>query len=215
MSFNRTLVTRGLLVLGALIISVELATAQLPLELAVVVELNKLRADPAAYAQRLELRKTWYRGKDIARPDNFVVVKTSEGKVALNEAISVLRNTPKLPAVKLVAGMSSAAADQARDLSETGTASHEGSDGSSPDERIERYGAWEESCAETIAFAEFASAEDVISLLVIDDGVPDRGHRKALLNPIHHVVGVAVTKHPAYGQVCVITLAGGFVPKAK
>lgn len=202
-------------VAGLLIISTGAARAQLPLELAVAVELNKLRADPAAYAQRLELRKTWYRGKDIARPDNFVVVKTSEGKAALNEAIAVLRKTPKLPAVKLVAGMTSAASDHAKDLSETGNASHDGSDGSSPDERIERYGKWEESCAETIAFAEFAAAEDVVSLLVIDDGVPDRGHRKALLSPIHHVVGVAVTKHPTYGQVCVITLAGGFVPKTK
>jgi uncharacterized protein YkwD len=52
----------------------------------------------------------------------------------------------------------------------------------------------------------------VISLLV-DDGVPGRGHRKSLLDGAFKAVGVATGNHPNYTEMCVVEMAGGFQDK--
>jgi len=53
--------------------------------------------------------------------------------------------------------------------------SHTGSDGSSPSERISRYGTWSLS-GENLAWGP-TEARDALLALFVDDGIPDRGHR--------------------------------------
>jgi uncharacterized protein YkwD len=47
-------------------------------------------------------------------------------------------------------------------------------------------------------------------MLLVDDGVPDRGHREALLRPDYRVTGVACGYHSAYHNICVMTYADGY-----
>jgi hypothetical protein len=44
----------------------------------------------------------------------------------------------------------------------------------------------------------------MVMALLIDDGIPSRGHRKNILNPSYGLIGVAAGQHPEYRIVCVI-----------
>ena len=106
-------------------------------------------------------------------------------------------------------GLSHAAADHVRDSGSRGLVSHTGSDGSSFQARIERYGMWLGSSAENIAFGLKDPRELVIAQLV-DYGVEGRGHRKNLLDPFWHYVGIACGPHTTYSTMCVIDFAASY-----
>jgi uncharacterized protein YkwD len=179
------------------------------LEAAILEETNLLRKDPRGYAQKLIQLRPSYRGKLIHREGQASIL-TQEGVAALDEAIAVLKRAPKrLPRLAHAEGLSRAAADHARDLGRTGALGHTGSDGGGPDKRARRHGVWDGMVAENIAFGPTDSEEIVIGLLV-DDGVPDRGHRDILLTQELFFGGVACGPHPGYGTTCVMTYATSF-----
>ena len=106
-------------------------------------------------------------------------------------------------------GLARAAGDHVRDQGPVGGTEHRGTDGSDPARRMERYGQWRGAVAENIAYGENA-ARDVILQLLVDDGVPNRGHRDALLDPEWSTSGVACGRHRNYGQMCVMDYAAGY-----
>jgi len=55
---------------------------------------------------------------------------------------------------------------------------------------------------------------DIVRQLLIDDGEPDRGHRKNILNPTLSRVGIAVRPHTAYGFITVQEFTGVFTDNA-
>lgn len=167
-------------------------------------EIGQLRRNPARYATKLRAYRKRFEGK-LVRVEGRSDLRTHEGAPAVDEAIRALQNTRPLPALVRSRALSKAAADHARDLSRTGRVSHQGSDGSQPHDRIDRHGRWEGVVGENLSFAN-VPAEEVVLLLLIDDGVPNRGHRKALLNPSFRLVGLASAPH-RYGKVCVMTFA--------
>ena len=44
--------------------------------------------------------------------------------------------------------------------------------------------------------------------LLVDDGVPSRGHRKNIFNSEFNYVGIAVAGHPQYGKCCILDYSG-------
>ena len=60
--------------------------------------------------------------------------------------------------------------------------------------------------AEVITYGS-RTAADVVRQLVVDDGVPDRGHRTILFDPEFRFAGVACAPHPEYREACVVALA--------
>jgi uncharacterized protein YkwD len=192
---------------------VDEATYLSPLEKAVVHEINLARTAPKDYASFLEQFKKYYHEKLIKLPNETLII-TKEGVEALMEATRFLRSTKPVPLLKLSKGMSLGAKDHMKDLRSSGGSQHRGIDGSEPRDRVNRYGTWQKMISENIAFGHDRAKNIVISL-IIDDGVPHRGHRKNIFNSDFRVIGVACGEHPNYKTICVITFAGGYIEKER
>ena len=136
----------------------------------------------------------------------------NEGTKAVDEAIAFLEKQAPLPPFTLSAGLSRAAADHAADQGKTGQTGHSGSDRSTMRQRVERYSAWQKTIGENIAYGA-ESARDVIIQLIVDDGVPSRGHRVNIFNPDFLVVGIAFGPHPKFRTICVQNFAGGYTER--
>ncbi len=184
-----------------------------PLEKEVVQEVNLARTSPKSYASFLEQLKTYYKGKILNLPGETPVL-TQEGVVAVTEAIGFLRSLNPISPLDPSKGMSLGAKDHVRDLKWSGNSQHRGSDKSQPWERVNRYGTWQKGIGENIAFGN-DKARNIVMALIIDDGVPHRGHRKNIFNSNFRVMGVACGEHPHYQTVCVITFAGGYIEREK
>jgi hypothetical protein len=52
------------------------------------------------------------------------------------------------------------------------------------------------------------TALDIVMSLLIDEGVPDLGHRKSMLNPKLNAVGIGIAKHKVYRTNCVMDFGG-------
>ena len=182
------------------------------LEKNVLDEMNLARTNPKKYAEILQNELQYYDGKLIQK-ENRIAMRTREGKAAVKEAIAALLKTAALSPLAASAGMSLGARDHARDQSSGGTG-HSGSDGSSPYNRINRYGKWQKTAGENISYG-YNDGREVVLQLLIDDGVPSRGHRKNILNGQFAVTGIACGEHKTYKHLCVITYAGGFSEKKK
>jgi len=192
---------------------VEEATYLSPLEKAVVHEINLARIAPKDYASFLEQFKKYYHDKLIKIPNETPII-TEEGVGALIEAAKFLRSTKPIPLLILSKGMSLGAKDHVKDLSLLRGSQHRGSDKSQPWDRVNRYGTWQKVIVENISFGH-DRARNIVMSLIIDDGVPHRGHRKNIFNSDFRVMGVACGKHPHYKTVCVITFAGGYIEREK
>jgi uncharacterized protein YkwD len=109
--------------------------------------------------------------------------------------------------------MSAGAADHVRDQGPRGGTGHTGRDRSTPAARVNRYGRWFGVISESIQYGRAGSAHDVIADLLIDDGVPDRGHRENAFDPNVRVGGVSCGPHATYGQMCVIVHAADYAER--
>ena len=197
---------------------------------AVFDELNAARTDPAAYASKVEgyLELLGAGGDPLCMHDperagekDAPLLKTKEGAAAVRECAEALRKLGSgasggMPAVaaftNLSAPLSLAAAEHAADIGASGATSHDGADGSAPQDRIERHGEWAVTLGENLSFG-CRDASRIVCQLLIDDGVPSRGHRENTLNPRFTVVGIAVAPHAVYGTCCVVDFVGGYGPK--
>lgn len=176
-----------------------------PLEAEILAEMNLARSDPRRYARYVEELLPHFDGVLLRRPGR-VTIETNEGAGAVREAIRVLRGTRSVPPLVISKGMSEGARDHVRDQGKSGHTGHAGRDGSTAAQRVNRYGKWDVSVSENIAYGP-PSARDVVVGLIVDDGIPDRGHRTVMFNPASRVTGVACGRHPRFRQMCVITYA--------
>ena len=168
-------------------------------------ETNLVRRDPGAYASHLEAMLPLFDGMMMDRPGR-PMLRTEEGAAAVQEAIAALRARIPVPPLGWSKGLAGAAADHVRDQGPIGGLEHYGTDGSDPARRAERRGRWASGMAENIAYGE-NPARDVVIQLLVDDGVPDRGHRNNILNGNWGVEGVACGPHRDYRQICVMDYA--------
>jgi uncharacterized protein YkwD len=174
----------------------------------IVDETNQLRRDPSGYARKLEALRDYYDG-NVVRIPGQPAVEVTEGLPALVEAINVLKETDPVPTLRQFLALAQGATDHARDIGMAGDVGHYGSDGSAPLNRATRYHAFPAGSliGETISFGPPTSAEWHVIQLVIDDGVPNRGHRQALLNGEYRFTGVACEPHAVFRIVCVSVYA--------
>ena len=172
-----------------------------------IAEHNRVRQNPQSYIPILEayLASMNAQGNIPNGCGRNCTLLTNEGKPAVEEAIEFLRNQPAVGALTLSTGAAQAAKAHAQDQS-NGTIGHTGSDGSRPGERLARFGVQNSGSGENIAYGP-ATAQQVMLNLIVDDGVPDRGHRINIFSPNWTMAGAGCGPHAGYGTVCVIEYA--------
>lgn len=177
-----------------------------------VLELNKVRYNPAQYAElSMKWMNAFYDG-DLIKIPGKKIYKTEEGLSAFLECLEVLKTAEPAPILYPSNGMTKACELLVYDQSATGKTGHKGSGNSSPMDRAAPFGQFYGTYAENIHYGDCEPTFIVISLL-IDDGVKSRGHRKTILDKEFNVTGVAIGNHKTYNNMCVNTFATRFVEK--
>lgn len=175
------------------------------LEVQLIARINAVRQDPGAYAAQLRIYRGYFRGTILILPGEPVPVLTREGIAAVDEAIAFLEQQAPLPPLAHAPLLEQAAAAFAQAQGAIGARGHVGADGSTPGERVRRLGG-NIYLGEGIAYG----APDVESLLremVVDDGVPGRGHRTLLFNPDFRFAGAGCSPHATLEHICVIDMS--------
>lgn len=182
------------------------------MEREVIHELNKVRSNPKRYAEEyMEELRSAFDGK-LLKLEGQIPIRSQEGIYPLEECIKVLKKTSPRPLLQPAKGLSKAATELVQDQQLNGGTGHISSKGANPKKRIEKYGQWDVCASEDISYGNFNARHIVISLL-IDDGVPNRGHRENILNPCTRFAGVAKGTHSTYKSMCVIDYAGDYKSK--
>ncbi len=173
------------------------------LEDEIILEMNKARANPHKYAEStIKPMLKRFTGKKYNLQNK--IYSTKEGITAVEECYSVLLKTKPTGLLHAKEELRMAAQDHVRDQGRAGMIGHIGNDNSSPIKRVKRYLSSDYIyIGENISYG-LSTAQDIVSFLLINDGMPSRGHREILLNPKFNLTGVACGYHKAYKTMCVI-----------
>jgi uncharacterized protein YkwD len=172
-----------------------------PMEDAILAEVNFARAYPQEYARRLMLQPVTDWGRALQAGGQ------PHDAEALAEAIEALERQVPLPPLQPNDKLAAAALEHVEVQGPAGYIGHSGPDGERFYERIRRHGAEPIIAAENIAYGP-PTAADTVRELIIDSGVPSRGHRRNIFHEGFEVVGVSCGPHRDYSTMCVMDFGG-------
>jgi uncharacterized protein YkwD len=162
---------------------------------AVIQEINRVRTNPQAYAASLEALRPCFVANRMLKFPGEPAVRTQEGVRALDDAILTLRRTAPVPALvessTLAVVAQILADDQTRVV---------------PTQRMARYGTELNRTGENVSYGP-RSAQRIVAMLLIDDGVVNRAHRRNILDENFYVAAASIGNHSVLGTVCVIDFA--------
>ncbi|KQS01409.1 hypothetical protein ASG11_17185 [Sphingomonas sp. Leaf357] len=174
----------------------------------VLAELNRLRTDPAGYAAGLEDYRHLFGTPDsrtYTLPGETLARLSIDGAPAVAEAIAALNRQASVAPLAPGRVLENAARILADEQARTGATGHRSAPGRSPGDRVRAQGG-DIYVVEAVSYG-FDSAEAVVRQLVVDDGVPGRGHRRTILSPELRFAGIWCGPHARYGAMCVIDLS--------
>lgn len=154
------------------------ATSMNSQEMEMVNEINLVRGNPSGYIQYVDAYVNEQR-----RTGGFPVDQS-----VVNELKSELRQLGSLSILSPSQCIYQAAKEHGIDQKPTGDVNHQGRDGSWPWDRV-RKGCPNMQDGNENLVAGTPSIRTAVILLLIDEGIPTRGHRKTLLKPEWKYVG--------------------------
>jgi len=174
--------------------------------------LNEYRKNPKLLIKQLEHLKKYVDTKNnvLAEPGKFQV-QMAEGMAVFNDAIEYLSKITHLEPLILDENLCKASLAHCDDIGPKGELTYQSSDGTEPEERIQKYGNYVETLGENIDFGP-GDAMNVIVSLTLDDGEPERPHRENLFKPEYKKVGIGCGIHKTEFQMCVMDFALDFTP---
>ena len=103
--------------------------------------------------------------------------------VDLSATEQAIASAPAQPPLAWNPDLAAAAQAHSQDMATNQFQSHTGSDGSTPDQRMQQAGYTNASSTGENAFAYASSIDEAMQAFLIDWGVPDAGHRRNILQP--------------------------------
>lgn len=168
-------------------------------ERAVIAEMNIARTDPKSYVTtRLIPMRTNYAGSSTTY------------MAALEECITLMNSMTPVGSLSYGSGLYKAAKEWV-DVQGRGTSSSDIGHDSNLINRVSAHCNYT-SMGENIAYG-YYTARDIVIALLVDDEVPDRGHRTNMLNGSYTHAGVSIGSHGYYRVMCCIDYAGGYSNK--
>lgn len=166
----------------------------------VIVEVNKCRTNPKRYAEEY-LKEYLNRFTSEKQYEyNGFTSTYAEGKVAVEEAIQEFLKATPTDALAPDEILYKTARYHNQDLGPKGMTGHEGTKGDSPSDRMKLFSPNSIGCGENLFFGQ-EDAKGCVIDLVIDDGIPGRGHRKNIMDKRYHYIGVAIGAHKKFGKM--------------
>jgi uncharacterized protein YkwD len=133
---------------------------------------NEARTNPQAAADQVTSNLT---------PD--VVATLNYYHVDLNAAKQAIATSAPKPPLAWNPALAVAAQAHSQDMANTQVQSHTGSDGSSPEQRMQEAGYTNRNSSGENAYAYSTSVDEAMQAFLLDWGVADQGHRRNLLQP--------------------------------
>lgn len=178
------------------------------LEKDIILEQNKARYNPAKYSELyIKKRAEKFVGNNYISFKQLPL-KTVEGPAAVIECYTEMQKADSLPPLMPEKGLYLAALEHVYTQGATKETGHIGTNGESPFDRIKKHGTYKKA-AENISYG-YNNAREIVISLLIDDNVPDRSHRKIILNNSYSQTAVAFGSHKAYKNMAVILYANDF-----
>ncbi len=131
-----------------------------------------------------------------------------EGDNVFKEAISFLKSLKPLQPLEWDQNLFASAEEHVNDIGPKGLLLYQSSDGTEPEDRINKYCNYE-TLGENIDFGP-NDAMGVIISLTLDDGEEQRPHRENLFKEDYNKVGIACGPHQTEFQMCVMDFAGDY-----
>jgi uncharacterized protein YkwD len=193
--------------ISLLVFAVFLGTARASeIEDEVLAQMNFIRVHPADFAEVLKSQARW------GIPGEPPTMTGPTDQADLQEAIAFLERQRPLRPLEANPGLARAAMAHVRTQSESGAIGHDEPDGTTFIVRLHRADVWAGVAGENISYGH-QTARGVLTQLIVDTGIPSRGHRLNIFDPAYEYAGVACGPHRAYGFMCVIDYAGALVQR--
>ncbi len=149
-------------------------------EKAMMKEINLIRSNPTGYVSIVEAYIQKQEGELASVVSGKEWIK--DHIETCHELIAELKITPRLSILKPHEGIFKAAKLHGEEGKAKGSLNHQGSDGSWPWDRVLRQAPELNDGNENLVGGPLDIRESIM-LLLVDSGIPNRGHRKTLLNP--------------------------------
>jgi len=195
-------------VLVAAIVVLPASAPGYPSAAEIVSELNRLRTDPTGYAQSLRTYRRSFESSTsllYTLPGEARPRRSLDGTIAVDEAIAALDRLSPVAPLRADAILQRAARTLADEQAVTGAVGHRTAGAATPGERLQAAGG-DIYASEAVSYGA-TDAAGVVRQLVVDDGVPGRGHRRTLFSPELRFAGVWCGPHARLGAMCAIDLS--------
>ena len=114
--------------------------------------INQLRTLPQTFIHPLNERIANFRGNNYCPPSSNLAIRTVEGPAGVDQTVLFLRTaSPVLPLTYLSPGLCRSCADLCEDCGSRGAVGNVMLDGTSWEQRVQRYGTWGGSLTECTA----------------------------------------------------------------
>jgi len=167
----------------------------------VILEMNMVRSNPKKYAD-LYLKPMLKKFRGNVFRDTDYDIQTTEGATAVSECIDVLSKERTLDLIYPNRRLRKMAKYHAGLQGVTEQIGHNTPKGETLNQRIKRFKIPCYCWGENIDYG-LNSARDIVISLLVDDGVPSRGHRDNILNNFFNWVGVYFGSHKKYKYMIV------------